>query len=131
MKTTTDTTIKTKDISSISKTYSFIIILFFFFLMIRRPPRSTLCQTLFPYTTLFRSGPDALVAIHVGDFRQADRQVAVAALLRGVDENVHRAVHRLHPIPHVLGFPLARRHGRELILAVERQVPRLEKQLLA
>src|SRR6187200_3520453 len=23
--------------------------------MIRRPPRSTLCQTLFPYTTLFRS----------------------------------------------------------------------------
>src|SRR5256885_10254878 len=28
------------------------LILFFFFLMIRRPPRST----LFPYTTLFRSG---------------------------------------------------------------------------
>src|SRR5213082_3806333 len=27
----------------------------FFFLMIQRPPRSTLCQTLFPYTTLFRS----------------------------------------------------------------------------
>src|SRR5213082_4177665 len=23
--------------------------------MLRRPPRSTLCQTLFPYTTLFRS----------------------------------------------------------------------------
>src|SRR3712207_7536567 len=29
-----------------------MILLFFFFLMIRRPPRST----LFPYTTLFRSG---------------------------------------------------------------------------
>src|SRR6056300_1397439 len=29
--------------------------LFFFFLMIRRPPRSTLILTLFPYTTLFRS----------------------------------------------------------------------------
>src|SRR5213082_750863 len=29
--------------------------MYFFFLMIRRPPRSTLCQTLFPYTTLFRS----------------------------------------------------------------------------
>src|SRR2546425_6440631 len=28
-------------------------VIFFFFLMIRRPPRST----LFPYTTLFRSGP--------------------------------------------------------------------------
>src|SRR5213082_3842160 len=32
-----------------------ITIVWFFFLMIRRPPRSTLCQTLFPYTTLFRS----------------------------------------------------------------------------
>src|SRR2546426_12608204 len=31
---------------------------FFFFLMIRRPPRST----LFPYTTLFRSGSAAVVA---------------------------------------------------------------------
>src|SRR3546814_14213591 len=29
--------------------------LLFFFLMIRRPPRSTLTDTLFPYTTLFRS----------------------------------------------------------------------------
>src|SRR5881396_4157690 len=28
---------------------------FFFFLMIRRPPRSTRYETLFPYTTLFRS----------------------------------------------------------------------------
>src|SRR5256885_15890112 len=32
------------------------MILFFFFLMIRRPPRST----LFPYTTLFRSGQPAV-----------------------------------------------------------------------
>src|SRR3546814_16593948 len=29
--------------------------LFIFFLMIRRPPRSTRTDTLFPYTTLFRS----------------------------------------------------------------------------
>src|SRR3546814_6519459 len=33
----------------------------FFFLMIRRPPRSTRTDTLFPYTTLFRSG------LRVGD----------------------------------------------------------------
>src|ERR1051326_9513233 len=32
--------------------YYLFLIFFFFFLMIRRPPRST----LFPYTTLFRSG---------------------------------------------------------------------------
>src|SRR3546814_2314389 len=29
-----------------------------FFLMIRRPPRSTRTDTLFPYTTLFRSDQD-------------------------------------------------------------------------
>src|SRR3546814_17883068 len=33
-----------------------IYILVVLFLMIRRPPRSTLTDTLFPYTTLFRSG---------------------------------------------------------------------------
>src|SRR3546814_10614190 len=32
----------------------------FFFLMIRRPPRSTLTDTLFPYTTLFRSQVDGV-----------------------------------------------------------------------
>src|SRR3546814_13211334 len=31
---------------------------FFFFLMLRRPPRSTLTDTLFPSTTLFRSQRD-------------------------------------------------------------------------
>ena len=34
----------------------FVCVFFFFFLMIRRPPRST----LFPYTTLFRSGVGSL-----------------------------------------------------------------------
>src|SRR3546814_14104241 len=32
-----------------------IVMYIFFFLMIRRPPRSTRTDTLFPYTTLFRS----------------------------------------------------------------------------
>src|SRR3546814_1026032 len=32
-------------------------VLYIFFLMIRRPPRSTRTDTLFPYTTLFRSDP--------------------------------------------------------------------------
>src|SRR3546814_20785172 len=34
---------------------SLLKMLSFFFLMIRRPPRSTRTDTLFPYTTLFRS----------------------------------------------------------------------------
>src|SRR3546814_14585190 len=33
----------------------YVVVYFFFFLMIRRPPRSTRTDTLFPYTTLFRS----------------------------------------------------------------------------
>src|SRR3546814_8063065 len=36
-------------------TTMYISLLFLFFLMIRRPPRSTRTDTLFPYTTLFRS----------------------------------------------------------------------------
>src|SRR3546814_159205 len=35
--------------------YTSIILRLLLFLMIRRPPRSTLTDTLFPYTTLFRS----------------------------------------------------------------------------
>src|SRR3546814_7760594 len=50
--------------------------------MIRRPPRSTRTDTLFPYTTLFRSPQlDGLVAL--------DRQDAVPVVARaGVDERV-------------------------------------------
>src|SRR3546814_5867745 len=36
----------------------------YFFLMIRRPTRSTRTDTLFPYTTLFRSGVAAAEALH-------------------------------------------------------------------
>src|SRR3546814_9238221 len=49
----------------------------FFFLMTRRPPRSTRTDTLFPYTTLFRSAgvglaagdddPGALIGHRLGD----------------------------------------------------------------
>src|SRR3546814_19294887 len=63
---------------------------YFFFLMIRRPPRSTRTDTLFPYTTLFRSGspttPGAIlrrrqpVMNHAEHCRfQAERSLAEAA----------------------------------------------------
>src|SRR3546814_20363377 len=39
-----------------------------FFLMIRRPPRSTLTDTLFPYTTLFRSRGELTVHTDTGSF---------------------------------------------------------------
>src|SRR3546814_14444317 len=43
----------------------------FLFLMIRRPPRSTRTDTLFPYTTLFRSRSDinARTALGVKEIR--------------------------------------------------------------
>src|SRR3546814_19622233 len=63
--------------------------LFIFFLSIRRPPRSTRTDTLFPYTTLFRSGEpavavalelDALAARQLREFGQGkDEQFAVVA----------------------------------------------------
>src|SRR3546814_7610942 len=46
----------------------------FFFVMIRRPPRSTRTDTLFPYTTLFRSEQP----------RQADRDAHAWQLRPGV-----------------------------------------------
>src|SRR3546814_15111745 len=43
----------------------------FFFLMIRRPPRSTRTDTLFPYTTLFRS--------HISEGRHMAQEIATLA----------------------------------------------------
>src|SRR3546814_11716881 len=40
------------------------ILFLLFFLMIRRPPRSTRTDTLFPYTTLFRS--ESLCCVYLG-----------------------------------------------------------------
>src|SRR3546814_7316290 len=42
------------------------ILILFFVLMIRRPPRSTRSDTLFPYTTLFRSHLDQPVEVDAG-----------------------------------------------------------------
>src|SRR3546814_20359862 len=49
-----------------------LVLFYFFFLMIRRPPRSTRTDTLFPYTTLFRSGREAAREVH-GQPREGDQ----------------------------------------------------------
>src|SRR3546814_1748029 len=65
--------------------------------MLRRPPRSTRTDTLFPYTTLFRSAkeehyydlPDELVGkIWNGQYR-GQRQVWVLARFTGTDDDVN------------------------------------------
>src|SRR3546814_3787421 len=48
--------------------------------MIRRPQRSTRTDTLFPYTTLFRSHPPDAVDVAVLAQRKAGRDFQVAAL---------------------------------------------------
>src|SRR3546814_19759837 len=61
----------------------------FFFLMIRRPPRSTRTDTLFPYTTLFRSPGQQIAGPHLRAQTKTDhareeidgRTILVAGLL--------------------------------------------------
>src|SRR3546814_16306519 len=50
------------------------ILLLLFFLMILRPPRSTRTDTLFPYTTLFRSRPEKIRRPAGQDFRNPGDQ---------------------------------------------------------
>src|SRR3546814_8450570 len=63
-------------------------LLYFFFLMIRRPPRSTRTDTLFPYTTLFRSAD-----VHVGEL--ALHQLELADRLTELLALVHVRHHRV------------------------------------
>ncbi len=86
-------------------------------------------QPAHPQHAVQRAG--ALIAVHVGDLGQPDRQIAVAALLARVHEDVHRAVHRLHPIAHVLGLAFAGRHRGKLVLGIQGEVPGSQEQLLA
>src|SRR3546814_20663200 len=58
-------------------------LLLFFFLMIRRPPRSTRTDTLFPYTTLFRSPRKVRVA-RVG-YKQTSCSFSFQNLLHLID----------------------------------------------
>src|SRR3546814_19643200 len=68
--------------------------------MIRRPPRSTRTDTLFPYTTLFRSAVgDARNALRVGAACGAHEQAAeglVREIIRiiAAGENIDRAEQR-------------------------------------
>src|SRR3546814_7349686 len=54
--------------------------IFFFFLMIRRPPRSTRTDTLFPYTTLFRSRGRHRAAVPRRGIVDAPRHLARARI---------------------------------------------------
>src|SRR3546814_16078717 len=87
--------------------------LLFFFLMIRRPPRSTRTDTLFPYTTLFRS---------IGHRRARSRsQLGPTRSQAASTTNCERLEIGLHPLP---GAARHRRFGdgaRASLALVERR----------
>src|SRR3546814_15261581 len=119
--------------------------------MIRRPPRSTLTDTLFPYTTLFRSSLDDLVihgTSHAGEmlleiqskrtislspkdklFDEVCRQVAQSTA-QGIPEDRHRlavATQRTSraisgPYQDVLEWARKAAPGPELFRSEERHV---------
>ena len=78
--------------------------------MIRRPPRSTLHNTLFPYTTLFRSLDHRIVEVPVAWEDHPESTVspmqAVPELLTALFSARHRA-RRLagHPLHTSIGTP--------------------------
>src|SRR3546814_11873136 len=92
--------------------------------MIRRPPRSTRTDTLFPYTTLFRSAETAILVpgeiglaalrfpMHLVDDLL---QIAADQRLKHIGDppvEPHRIQHQL-----VIGWPLHQPHDRRAVRA--------------
>src|SRR3546814_19251574 len=75
---------------------------FVFFLMIRRPPRSTRTDTLFPYTTLFRS-------VDAGNVPQTIHQLAYKTAILNEQREVMTTIRCLRPtIAIAIGFEVER-----------------------
>src|SRR3546814_4657806 len=110
----------------------------YFFVMIRRPPKSTRTDTLFPYTTLFRSDQEERRQRRCGASKEGTRHAAGLAAptqrvkprgrgFRPATWRVDQPAARLHP-----GSPPSRGHSESkagltaLFLAVRFQVkPRI------
>src|SRR3546814_4737047 len=67
--------------------------------MIRRPPRSTRTDTLFPYTTLFRSAPSAVPfgTIHLKGSRMSAEPRLLANAIRALAMDAVQAANSGHP----------------------------------
>src|SRR3546814_20409382 len=75
---------------------------FVFFLIIRRPPRSTRTDTLFPYTTLFRSiGGCATAEVQLSELARTIEQFALHGNL---------ALEVLEVLDGALGLEIGRAH---------------------
>src|SRR3546814_5474237 len=103
------------------------VICVFFFLMIRRPPRSTRTDTLFPYTTLFRSAGRAVAfadhALALDD-ETVGLQVGVAFDHRGQTIPAVAGEVPVIPVPQFCRWRVAvlllpKRHMRDVRLTVD------------
>src|SRR3546814_1408693 len=81
--------------------------------MIRRPPRSTRTDTLFPYTTLFRSPLTAFVDVIFGVFQLVEDEIQLCGT-REIPDRKHRAQGLLKPRDIAVGRPRA----KELLVAL-------------
>src|SRR3546814_4136662 len=88
--------------------------LFFVFLMIRRPPRSTRTDTLFPYTTLFRSLRYRCGGAQVLDARVGARADEDAIDRQLVDRHAGREAHVGKRALHGAGIARSEEHTSEL-----------------
>src|SRR3546814_6537138 len=96
--------------------------------MKRRPPRSTRTDTLFPYTTLFRSNAEVMLRLPgVAGLAERDHVVAVGEIIAAIGEGLapvldayrglHRATGNLEQVAGGLGVDDAQRseeHTSEL-----------------
>src|SRR3546814_19031002 len=91
--------------------------------MIRRPPRSTRTDTLFPYTTLFRSDRPQEEALRIKHHRSRRRQQSECCCERSRSRVAPKSFHACHdalPLSHVLiscnsDVPAQCRRTRQLV----------------
>src|SRR3546814_5148998 len=79
--------------------------------MIRRPPRSTRTDTLFPYTTLFRS---RRLAASYANYLIVNGAVLVPAYGDRADDEAARIIGTAHPGREVVQVPRSEEHTSEL-----------------
>src|SRR3546814_3134848 len=100
-----------------------------FFLMIRRPPRSTRTDTLFPYTTLFRSpatrpGHELVTAIYdpiIYDRIRSEEHTSELQSLMRISYAVFCLKKKKHLIPHLHTITTLHAHDLQTLHPPEHQ----------
>src|SRR3546814_10650419 len=119
-----------------------MLLVYFFFLMHRLPPRSPRPDTLFPYTTLFRSlSPAGPAAPHRARDRPFDPRARLSRARRPDAAGARHVLferaddRRPRPLRHPAGRPFPRhRDGRRLVhraAAFDRSAVRMKRLLIA